>query len=111
MRVVLDECFPRRLARELLGHEACTVQQMGWSGIANGKLLSLIGGKFDAFITVDSNLAYQENLSTLPVAVVVLRAPSNKIEDIRPPFAKPALDAGYPQAGSTARRRRFPALT
>ncbi len=84
MRVVLDECLPRRLTRELPGHEARTVQQMGWSGISNGKLLSLIRGQFDAFITVDSNLAYQQNLSALPVAVVVLRAPSNKIEDLRP---------------------------
>jgi hypothetical protein len=57
---------------------------MGWSGISNGKLLLLIQGQFDAFITVDSNLAYQQNVSTLPVAVVVLRARSNKIEDLRP---------------------------
>ena len=84
MRVVLDECLPRRLTRELPGHDARTVQQMGWSGISNGKLLSLMRGQFDAFITVDSNLAYQQNLSALPVAVVVLRAPSNKIEDLRP---------------------------
>jgi hypothetical protein len=53
-------------------------------GHSNGKLLSLIRGQFDAFITVDSNLAYQQNLSTLPVAVVVLRAPPNKIEDPGP---------------------------
>jgi predicted nuclease of predicted toxin-antitoxin system len=84
MRVVLDECLPKRLARELRGHEIRTVQQMGWSGISNGKLLSLIRGQFDALVTVDSNLAYEQNLSTLPVAVVVLRAPSNKIEDLRP---------------------------
>jgi hypothetical protein len=60
---------------------------MGWSGISNGKLLSLIRGQFDALITVDSNLAFQQNLCILPVAVVVLRAPSNKIEDIRPLLA------------------------
>jgi predicted nuclease of predicted toxin-antitoxin system len=84
MRVVLDECLPKRLTRELPGHMARTVQQMGWSGISNGKLLCLIRGQFDAFITVDSNLAYQQDLQTLPVAVVVLRAPSNKIEDLRP---------------------------
>ena len=84
MRVVIDECLPKRLTRELPGHPARTVQQMGWGGISNGKLLALMHGKFDAFITVDTNLAYQQNLSMLPVAVVVLRAPSNKIEDIRP---------------------------
>jgi hypothetical protein len=84
MRVILDECLPKRLAQELTGHDASTVQQMGWSGISNGKLLSLLPGQFDAFITVDSNLSYQQNLSNLQVAVVVLRAPSNKIEDLRP---------------------------
>ena len=84
MRVLLDECLPKRLTRELPGHDARTVQQMGWSGISNGKLLSLLRGQFDVFITVDSNLAYQQNPSTLPVAVIVLRAPSNKIEDLRP---------------------------
>ena len=84
MRVVLDGCLPKRLTRELPGHNARTVQQMGWGGISNGMLLSLIRGQFDAFITVDSNLACQQNLSTLSVAVVVLRAPSNKIDDLRP---------------------------
>ena len=84
MKVVLDECLPKRLTRELPGHEACTVQQMGWSGISNGELLGLIGQRFEAFITVDSNLAFQQNLNALPVAVIVLHAPSNKIEDLRP---------------------------
>jgi hypothetical protein len=84
MRVILDECLPKRLTRELPGHDARTVQEMGWGGISNGQLLALLRGQFDAFITVDSNLAYQQNLSSLPVAVVVLRAPSNKIEDLRP---------------------------
>jgi hypothetical protein len=84
MRVVLDGCLPKRLTLELRGHDAFTVQQLGWSGISNGKLFALMRGHFDAFITVDSNLAYQQNLSILPVAVIVLRASSNKIEDLRP---------------------------
>lgn len=84
MRVILDECLPKRLTRELPGHEARTVQQMDWSGISNGRLLSLIGEQFDIFLTVDSNLAFQQNLAALPVAVVVLRARSHKIEDLRP---------------------------
>ena len=61
MRVVLDECLPKRLTRELPGHEARTVQQMGWSGISNGKLLSLIRGQFDAFLTVDIAPLRQSN--------------------------------------------------
>ena len=84
MKVALDECLPKRLTRELGGHEARTVQEMGWSGISNGQLLALVGETFDAFITVDSNLAFQQNLGALPVAVVILHAPSNKMEDLRP---------------------------
>jgi hypothetical protein len=60
MRIILDECLPKRLTKELPGHDARTVQQMGWGGISNGNLLALLGGQFDAFITVDSNLAYQQ---------------------------------------------------
>jgi len=59
MRVVLDECLPKRLTLELPGHDTVTVQQMGWSGISNGRLLALMRGQCDIFITVDSNLAYQ----------------------------------------------------
>ena len=84
MRIVLDECLPKRLARELAGHETKTVQQMGWSGINNGRLLGLLPQRCDVFITVDSNLAYQQNVRNLSYAIVVLRVPSNKIEDIRP---------------------------
>lgn len=94
MKVLLDECLPKRLARELAGHQIRTVQQMGWSGITNGKLLALARGNFDVFVTADSNLAFQQNLGQLPVAVIVLRASSNKIEALRPlfPHLLPALD-------------------
>ena len=84
MRVLLDECLPKRLTRELTGHEDQTVQQRGWSGISNGRLLALVAGNFDAFITVDSNLAYQQNLSSMAFAIIVLCVHSNKIEDIHP---------------------------
>jgi hypothetical protein len=52
---------------------------MGWSGVKNGKLLALAAEEFDAFVTVDKNLPYQQNLTTLPVAVVVLDAVSNEL--------------------------------
>ena len=53
--------------------------EMGWGGIKNGELLRLASADFDAFITVDKNLQYQQNLSTLPIAVVVLNAQSNEL--------------------------------
>ena len=56
MRILLDECLPKDLARELPGHDVTTVPQAGWASISNGKLLRLIAdsGKFDLFLTVDS---------------------------------------------------------
>jgi hypothetical protein len=88
MRLILDECLPKRLTRELPGHDPVTVPMAGWAGIQNGDLLSRISGKFEGFITIDGNLAHQQNMSKLPFGVVVLAAPSNKIEDIRPLIPK-----------------------
>lgn len=86
MRILLDECMPARLRRELTGHETQTVPQAGWAGIKNGKLLRLIAdsGKFDVFLTVDKNLPQQQQTSELPFAIVVLRSRSNSITDVRP---------------------------
>lgn len=57
---------------------------MGWSGIKNGELLRLSASDFDVFITVDKNLQYQQNLSALPIAVVVLHAQSNELHILMP---------------------------
>lgn len=84
MRLLLDECVPRRLKRELTGHQAKTVHDLGWAGIKNGALLQLANGRFDALLTVDQGIEYQQNLSGLSISVVVLVAASNDIEDLRP---------------------------
>ena len=63
---------------------------MGWSGTKNGKLLALAGAAFDAFITVDKNLPHQQNLATLPVAVVLLDAHSVELPELLPLL--PALE-------------------
>jgi hypothetical protein len=84
MRVLLDECLPRRLGLELSGHLVSTVPQAGWAGISNGKLLALIAGNYDAFLTVDKNLPAQQNTAALSFSVIVLRAPSNQLADLRP---------------------------
>lgn len=80
MRLLLDESVPAKLRRHLTGHEVCTATEMGWAGVKNGRLLSLAGQDFDAFITVDKNLQFQQNLATLPVAVFVLDALSNELQ-------------------------------
>ena len=84
MRILLDECLPKDLAGELAGHHVKTVPQAGWASISNGKLLGLIAasGKFDLFLTVDKNLPQQNKTKTLPFAIVVLRAKSNRLPHI-----------------------------
>ena len=84
MRLLLDESIPRRLRQSLLGHEVRTVFEAGWSGIKNGKLLTLAAMEFDAFITVDKNLPFQQNLATIPIAIVVLDALSNELPVLLP---------------------------
>ncbi|HTJ79728.1 MAG TPA: DUF5615 family PIN-like protein [Rariglobus sp.] len=84
MRVILDECLPRRLGLELSGHLVSTVSLAGWAGISNGKLLARIAGNYDAFITIDKNLPAQQNTAALPFCVIVLRARSNQLPDLRP---------------------------
>jgi predicted nuclease of predicted toxin-antitoxin system len=84
MRILLDEDLPRRLGTLLAGHEASTVQRNGWSGIKNGRLLALAATQFDVFLTMDGGLEFQQNLSTLPIAVLVLEALSNRMEHLEP---------------------------
>ena len=85
MRVLLDECLPRRLKRELSDHQVYTVPEMGWAGVKNGALLRLIqDAAFDVFVTIDGNLTYQQNLSGVSLAIVVLSASDNTIESLRP---------------------------
>ena len=91
MRLLLDECVPARLRRALPSHQVSTVVQEGWSGIKNGRLLALTASAFDAFITVDKNLPYQQNTASLPVAVLVLDAVSNELPYLLPLI--PALEA------------------
>jgi len=84
VRVLLDECLDWRLARDIVVHEVKTARQMGWAAITNGELLKLASEHFDVFVTVDRNLAFQQNLVSLPIPVVVLRAKTNRLADLKP---------------------------
>jgi hypothetical protein len=84
MKILLDECIDRKLAREFVGYEVKTVPQMGWAGVKNGQLLALAETEFDVFITVDRNLSFQHTLSQFNIAVIVLKAPSNRLTDLKP---------------------------
>jgi hypothetical protein len=85
MRILLDECVPRPLKRELADYEIRTVVEMGWSGKKNGELLRLMNQEgFTILLTTDQNLRYQQNLEQAGVAVVVLVARSNRLPDLVP---------------------------
>jgi hypothetical protein len=84
VRVLLDECLPRRLKRELVGHNVRTAPEMGWASKTNGELLALAAADFEVFLTSDRNLSYQQNLSAFDVAVIVFVARSNSMDDLRP---------------------------
>lgn len=85
MKLLLDENLPHQLRLELPGHDVFTTAYMGWSGVENGDLLRLAAGAdFDAVITNDQGLEYQQNHDTLPVAVVVIIAGANTTEALRP---------------------------
>lgn len=84
MRILLDECLPRRLKRDLIGHEVKSVPEMGWAGKANGALLTVAQADFDVFLTVDRNLSFQQDINRFNIAVVVLVATSNKHAVLQP---------------------------
>jgi predicted nuclease of predicted toxin-antitoxin system len=85
MRILLDECVPRRLRRRFPSHDVRTVPEMGWSGKKNGELLQLMNGQgFEVLVTVDQNIRHQQNLQTAGVAVIVLVASSNRLADLVP---------------------------
>ena len=82
---MLDECLPVDFRHDLvLGGHVATASFAGLAGISNGALLDAMSGRFDVLITIDSGFRYQQSIAARPVAVIVLRAPTNAIDDIRP---------------------------
>jgi Domain of unknown function (DUF5615) len=96
MRVLLDECVPRALRKDLPGHEVKTVAEAGWAGVKNGQLLKLAATQFDILVTIDRNLEYQQNFAGLALAVIIVHAASNDIAVLRP--LMPAVLAAIPGA-------------
>ena len=86
MKILIDECVPRDLKYHLesQGYECLTVQEMGYSGKKNGELLALAENNFDVFLTLDKNLQYQQNLTNRSIAVLLVGAKSNDMDDILP---------------------------
>ena len=79
MRLLLDENLPKRLKSDFTEHEIFTVRDKGWNGINNGELLQLLlDNKFDALITFDKNLKYQQNFKKYSITVFVMSAKINR---------------------------------
>lgn len=84
MRVLLDGNLPRGMVRLLTGHDVETIHQRRWSDLSNGALLHAAEAEYDVFVTLDQSLRFQQNMTDRSIAVVVLRARSNRLTDIEP---------------------------
>jgi predicted nuclease of predicted toxin-antitoxin system len=83
MKILFDECVDWRLLRDLPGHDARTVRQMGWDELLNGALLRLAEQQFDVLITTDKNMQFQQNITSFNIGVVVLHGRTSRLRDLR----------------------------
>jgi predicted nuclease of predicted toxin-antitoxin system len=88
MRLLLDESIPVDLRKHLPSHQVSSVTEMGWAGSKNGLLLTRAARRFDVLITADKNMRYQQNMSRLPISVVILSARSNTLPALIPLVGK-----------------------
>ncbi len=85
MRLLLDECVPRPLKRDLVGCNASHVTDAGWSGKRNGALIKLmVEAAYDALLTVDRNIEFQQNVLASGIGIVVVRTKANRLKELRP---------------------------
>jgi predicted nuclease of predicted toxin-antitoxin system len=103
MRILLDECLPRQLWRDLPDHDVTTIAAMGWAGTKNGALLLLADAAFDAFVTIDRNMEYQQHLRMPNMAVILLAAPDNRLTTLRPLMADLLIALANVHAGDVLR--------
>jgi predicted nuclease of predicted toxin-antitoxin system len=104
MKLLLDHCVDRGLARSFPGHEVQTAQDMGWERLKNGDLLAHAASVFDVVITTDQNLRYQQNLATLPISVLELNSPNSRLGVLQ------SLSPSFEAALAQAKNHRFVVL-
>ena len=94
--VILDENIPRKLGTRLSGHRVTTVPEQGWGGVKNGRLMTLIDGSYDVFVTADKNLRYQQNLDGREISII--EVPFNESVKLFPqaPEILRAIDQSLP---------------
>jgi predicted nuclease of predicted toxin-antitoxin system len=85
MKLLLDECLPRKLKNHLPGHECHTVPGAGWAGKKNGELLLLAEKSgFQIFLTLDRGMEYEQNLKGRGIVIVLVAAKSSQLADLLP---------------------------
>jgi predicted nuclease of predicted toxin-antitoxin system len=85
MKILLDECLPRRLKYSFASHDCYTVPEVLLSGKRNGELLEIAERQgFEIFLTMDKGLQYEQNLAGRQIAIVIIRARSNRLTDLVP---------------------------
>jgi predicted nuclease of predicted toxin-antitoxin system len=99
VKILLDENLDWRLWRELPGHPVQSVSLIGWAGLKNSELLKRASREYDVLITMDANLAFQQDVAQFEIAVIVLRASNNRLAETGPLMPKvlellPTLKAG-----------------
>ncbi len=91
MKILLDHNLDRRLKNYLTDYETATTQEENWSDVSNGELIALAEeNNFDVYLTADTNMKSQQNLSNRRISILVLRAFNNRlathvemVEDVR----------------------------
>ena len=84
MRIIVDEQLPIDISRELYGHTVETVVARGWAGMKNGELLRRMRGRYDVLLTMDRGIEFQQQISTLPFGIIIVRARSNRMQHLSP---------------------------
>jgi len=87
MKILFDECVPKRLRRFLAGFDVTTVPEAGWAGVKNGDLLLRAARDFNVFITVDRNVSFQQNPESL-LPIIIIHSKSNRLKDLEPLVAQ-----------------------
>jgi predicted nuclease of predicted toxin-antitoxin system len=83
MKLLLDECAPKRLKRDFPGHEVFTVEEAGLKGLKNGELLRVASTRFDVLITVDQKMPFQQNVAMHSIAIVILLVRPNRYPELK----------------------------
>lgn len=85
MKILIDECLPKRLKSYLDEFDVYTASEMGWSSLKNGNLLSeAIAANFDIMLTADKQIQHQQNMNKYDMAIVIFDVKRNKIEMLVP---------------------------